>query len=247
MKFTHVLITRPEPEAGELAHKLESAGITPVVSPALEFESRRAGIDFDRLWRKGSRKMVVFCSPRAVRFGLEQLPVGFLDGVHLAAIGPATAAQLEDAGLSVDLLPDPPYTSESLLADRVFAGESGQALLLTSPGGRLALQHGLRDKGWQVTFAHVYRAVLKDMEPAVEAQIMGSKAVASVWTSSRVMLHLSQSMRQPAWDKLCRGLFLVTSTRLAEKATALFGVETAVAPGPGNDDIFAALNEAAAN
>ena len=50
-----------------------------------------------------------------MRFALDALPTDLLDGVRIAALGPATAAALHSAGLAVDLVPEGDNTSESLL------------------------------------------------------------------------------------------------------------------------------------
>ena len=97
MSSPHVLITRPDPEACQLALLAEQNGLQPIVLPAMAFRPRAAGMEFDRFWKPGVRKLAIFCSPRAVDFGVRVLPAGFLDGVELAAIGPASANRLEAA------------------------------------------------------------------------------------------------------------------------------------------------------
>jgi len=246
MSSPHVLITRPDPEARQLAQLAEQNGLKPIVSPAMAFRPRAAGIEFDRFWQPGKRKLAIFCSPRAVDFGVRLLPAGFLDGVELAAIGPASANRLEAAGLPPDILPGPPYVSESLLQSKTVSNRPGQAVLFTAPGGRQRLREGLQELGWDVSFAYVYEAVLLDPETAAEREVTQSHGLISVWTSARALAHLSASMAPEAWEKVCRGVLVVTSERLAREARELCAGDVIIAGGPGNDEILATLLKLAA-
>ncbi|NNE06571.1 MAG: uroporphyrinogen-III synthase [Xanthomonadales bacterium] len=243
MSSTQVLITRPEPDATLLAGEVEKHGLQPIASPAMAFKPRAAGLDFDCFWQPGLRKLAVFCSPRAVTLGLRQLPAGFLEGAELAAIGPASADQLEAAGLVADILPDRPYNSESMLAHRAISANPGQALLLTAPGGRQRLREGLQDLGWKVTFAFVYETVLLPPGPVVERRVQDSDDIISIWTSARALSHMAASMAPGAWKKVSSGILIVNSDRLARQARAQCSGEVVVAAGPGNDAIMAALLE----
>ena len=238
MVISQVLISRPGPEASELAGMLRHAGLMPVVIPAFNFESDYTGLDFNSSWHGDGRKLVIFCSPRAVEFGLRQLPAGFLDELEIAAIGPATANLLESAGQTVTILPDGEFNSEALLANPALNERAGEALIFAAPGGRQALFSGLKKRSWQVEFAHVYRMVpLAADASAIEALEQDSQII-SVWTSAKAMGHLSESLGKKAWENVCRGQFVVTSKRLADLAQAHAPGRVHVTDGPGNTDIM---------
>ena len=97
-----------------------------------------------------------------MEFGLRQLPSGFLDKVEIAAIGPATADVLERVVSLVSILPASGFSSEELLRQPQLTADPGQALVFTAPGGRQALQKGLKNLGWKVFVAYVYRRVPLD-------------------------------------------------------------------------------------
>ena len=97
MDYSHVLISRPEPEATELTQMISGLGLEVLSTPAFAFETAYPGTDLGTAWPVGERRLAVFSSSRAVEFGLRQLPAGFLDGVEISAIGPATATALESA------------------------------------------------------------------------------------------------------------------------------------------------------
>ena len=237
MEYSHVLISRPGPETEQLAQIVEGLGLEPVCMPAFRFESGHAGMDFNSAWPPGKRRMAIFSSTRAVEFGLGQLPAGFLDGVEIVAIGPATGSALEAAGRSVSVVPRGEFTSEALLRYPALASQPGKALIFAAPGGRQKLYSGLQEAGWDVEFAHVYRAVPIEPEKKDVEAIMRSRKILSVWTSANALQQLSEKLDLRAWGRVCEGDFLVTSARLEKIAQDFSGGNIYMTDGPGNDAI----------
>ena len=241
VNYSHVLITRPEPESAELERLLEDTGLQIIRLPACRFEPGYPGLDFNTAWQPGSRRLAVFFSTRAVEFGLRQLPAGFLDDVEIAAIGPATARCLEAAGHPVSILPEAGYDSDALLAHPELADEPGTALLVSAPGGRQKLYAALQERGWQVRFAHVYRAVELDPPKQATREILASTRLISTWTSGNALQHLAQALEAAAWERVCAGAFVVISDRLAQQAAGFASGRVLVSEGPGNPQIAAAV------
>ncbi|NIM70270.1 MAG: hypothetical protein GTN86_09365 [Xanthomonadales bacterium] len=237
MNFSHVLISRPETEARQLAASLADTGLEVVVMPAFRFGPQQADIDFAAGWPAAGRRLAVFASPRAVEFGLRQLPTGFLREARVAAIGPATARALEQAGEPVALLPEQVYDSESLLQAPELADAPGVAIIFTAPGGRRALQTGLAALGWSVHMAHVYRRIALAAPVTGIKKLNSARRIISVWTSGNAMQALAEALPPQTWEKVLAGAWLVTSARLAEQARALGSRATEVTEGPGNDRI----------
>jgi len=237
MVFSHVLISRPEPEAAELAGLLKDTKLVPVLLPAFAFEPGFAGLDLSCAWTKGKRRLTIFSSPRAVTFGLRQLPAGFLDDVEIAAIGPATSNELESAGHTVTILPTGEFSSESLLAHPALTGDPGSALIFAAPGGRQLLSEGLAGRGWEVNFAHVYRAVPIKPEPDVIESLPPGENILSVWTSASALAHHAENLDRQVWETICAGDFLVTSARLGDIAQNYAPGRVHVTDGPGNNAI----------
>jgi uroporphyrinogen-III synthase len=239
--YTHVLITRPERESRQLAARLEGLQLLPVVITPYRFEPVHPGRPLSAGWSQAGRRLAVFTSTRAVEFGLRQLPAGFLDQAEIAAIGPATAAALERAGLRVSLVPEGEFTSEGLLAHPELARTPGQALIFTAPGGRQLLRQRLGELGWQVEMVHVYRRKPVQPEAGQAAALQQAAGVLSVWTSENAMRALADTLPESAWRAVCRGTAVVTSQRLRE-ALEGFGVrEVHVSSGPDNDSILSLI------
>jgi uroporphyrinogen-III synthase len=140
-----VLVTRPQRQAGELVRRIEQAGGEALVFPVMEIQSRSDAADVqERLAQIDRYTLAIFISANAVEDGLAALASagGSLSHLRIAAVGRATAAALQAAGQTVQLVPDSACTSEALLAmppmqfmqgERVliFRGEGGRELLAT--------------------------------------------------------------------------------------------------------------------
>jgi len=241
MAETLVLITRPEAEAEQLAAKLQRLKIKTVSIPAFRFEPGFEGTDFAKHWHKDVRRLAIFSSPRAVEFALRQLPSTFFEGAEIAAIGPATAALLESAGYQVPIIPESQFNSESLLEHPALCSKPGSALVFAAPGGRQRLFLGLAALGWKTNFAHVYRAMPLQPGKDQTKALLNSQFILSIWTSANAMEHLAGHLDGTAWERVCRGDFLVTSDRLAKLASHYCKNRIKLASGPGNDALALAV------
>ena len=236
-----MLITRPEPEASQLAERLAGSGMASVVMPAFSFRQSENSIIADPAWNEASRSLAVFTSPRSVEFGLSCASADLLEGAEIAAIGPATASALEAAGYRVSFMPGIHYDSESLLSLDQLASNPGQAILFTASGGRAALARGLDERGWSVRTAHVYERVPRKPRTTEIDAISNATAVLSTWTSGTAMEWLSQRLPGPAWASIKSGEFMVISERLEALALQSGAQKVHLAGGPGNEALFNAI------
>lgn len=154
-----ILVTRPALQAPALCRMLEALGARVARFAAIDIEplpdprTRAARIDplaaFD---------LIIFASANAVRHG-----AGLLEqrrDLPLAAIGPATARALNQAGYRVSIQPDDGFDSEGLLRHPALAGSAGgRILLVKGEGGRDLLQQELGRRGVALSIAEVYRRI----------------------------------------------------------------------------------------
>jgi uroporphyrinogen-III synthase len=155
-----VLVTRPEQQAAPLCRLLESAGASALRLPAIEIRSTGDLRDVKlKVGPIGSFDLVIFTSANAVRFGsslLERRP-----DLTLAAIGPATARALREAGYEVTVTPAGGFDSESLLSQPALADPPGRRILLVKGmNGRDLLETELLHRGAHVVTAEVYKREL---------------------------------------------------------------------------------------
>jgi uroporphyrinogen-III synthase len=151
-----VLVTRPELQAMPLCRLLESNGAHTLRLPAVDIKAlgdRRALAA--RLGALESFDVIIFTSANAVRFG-----ASFLEqkrDLTLAAVGPATARALNQAGYRVAIQPNETFDSEGLLIHPRLEHLAGhRVLMIKGADGRQLLQQELTRRGATVVCADVY-------------------------------------------------------------------------------------------
>lgn len=250
MSFTHVFITRPLKESQELAAMLSPLGLQTIVQPAFNFfpqdiQASQPDV-YDEMSLAGPGTLVVFTSPRAVAHGLSQLPDTIRFQSRIAAIGPATAKALANAGIRVNVIPAKGYTSEALLEtlsgeDSALTGGRPFAFIIAAPGGRQVLFDSLTEYGWRTRMVMAYRPEPAVLDKAELSKLHDASGVLSVWTSANTIKALSQRLQPAAWFQLSQGDWLVISERLRRLARAYGPVRIHLASGPGNPELFSAI------
>jgi uroporphyrinogen-III synthase len=152
-----VLVTRPQHQATPLCRALEAQGARVVRFPALEILPLAEPRELEgRLGQRERFDLIVFSSTNAVRYG-----AALLDGqrdLTLAAVGPATARALQQAGYRVAVQSSEGADSESLLRHPELEAVAGnRILLIKGSGGRDLLRDELVRRGAAVTSIDVYR------------------------------------------------------------------------------------------
>lgn len=250
MKFSHILITRPHAEAMELATMLTPFQVEAIILPAYSFAPVKLFTDQIRQLQEAAvgapPPLLIFTSPRSVDFGLGQVPPDILNRSTVAAIGPATAQLLEQAGIHKVLRPSEGYSSEDLLksigSDHVErAGTPRQAFIFAAPGGRTSLNQGLEERGIEPHMLMVYERKTAEITTENIELIEQAESLLAVWTSANALNAMHQRLPSHCWYRLCQGEWLVISDRLLRVARAFSPKKLHLASGPSNTDIVAAL------
>jgi uroporphyrinogen-III synthase len=172
-----IVVTRPAAQAQALVEALEELGAQAMIRPAIDVRPVRDTAALDAtLHRLESFDWVVFTSANGVKYVWERLhELGIaserLEGnrgewmrstaapprPRVAAIGPGTAAALEQRGASADYVPAE-YVAEAL-ARGLPDAEGSAILLLRSDIGRPALRMLLEERGASVDDVAAYRTV----------------------------------------------------------------------------------------
>ena len=160
-----LLVTRASDKAETLVDQLEALGAEVERLPAIEL----APVSQNGLFQQAVQDLartdwVFFTSPEGIGWFSRMLKpyrkdVRSLLGCHIGAIGPKTAATIEEAGLHVDFVPKR-YSQEGVLSDlpaRALAGK--RALILSAEESRDVLEQGLRKRGMSVRKVSIYRTV----------------------------------------------------------------------------------------
>jgi uroporphyrinogen-III synthase len=170
----NILITRTHEQAGAFSEQLSALGAIPVEFPTIRVEPPEDWEPLEnalkQLCEADWYDWLVFTSANGVRFCFERLQILGYDArsigdVRVAAIGPATAAELAKYGVNVDLVPAE-YIAESiaaaLLDDTRRCGESlrgKKVLLARAAEARNVLVTELQQAGAYVDVVAAYRTV----------------------------------------------------------------------------------------
>lgn len=220
-----VLVTRPEPQAAPLVRLLEQLGARVFLLPAIEIVAAddrpqlRASLGpIDRFdW-------VLFVSANAVRFG-----TFLLDARHppkIAAVGPATAAAVGNAGFTVSLVPAGGFDSEALLATPELNDVARRRVLIVrGDGGRELLGDELRRRGAEVAYAEVYQRRCAQpapgVVPAVEQAWSEGRIHVVTATSAELLRCLVEILSQEGRERLAKSVLLAGGARIADAARAM--------------------------
>lgn len=108
MRDRHILVTRPTEQAHELCGLLAANGLEPIVVPTVAIDTAPAARDLDLMIGRLERAdWLVLTSANGARALAHRLDGRVLPAnLRVAAVGPATARVLENAGVHVDHMPD---------------------------------------------------------------------------------------------------------------------------------------------
>jgi uroporphyrinogen III methyltransferase/synthase len=196
-----VLVTRPAGQHDEVDALVREAGGECLHVPVIAIADPPSWQPLDEaIDRADGYDWIVFASANGVRSFLRRLRAAGRDArglgtARLAAIGPATRRELEQAGLVCDLVPDT-FRSEGLAAALAGTVRNGRFLLVRADKGRDVLRRDLEALGHHVDEVAAYC----------------SRPLDSLDDDVLAML-----------DDLPIDWIMVTSSSIAEAAARLFG------------------------
>jgi uroporphyrinogen-III synthase/uroporphyrinogen III methyltransferase/synthase len=221
-----VLVTRAALQAGKLSGALREFGATPVEVPVIEIQPAEDFAPLEKAIRQlSSYDWLIFTSANAVSIlgfnaSLEGFSIHNSPNLKIAAVGPATAAAVENAGLKVSLVPED-YVAESLVDALLKRHEvSGHDLRraehaqkeggASAPAGRLTGQRiliaraavardvipdALRAAGALVDVVDAYRNVMPAIAPQLLRAALEQGIDAATFTSSSSVTHLAAAAK----------------------------------------------------
>jgi uroporphyrinogen-III synthase len=156
-----ILVTRPANQAQELCAALRSHGFDPVAVPTVAIDRASAASGLDAMLANlDGADWLVITSPNGAaalteRMAARERPLPA--GMRLAAVGPATAGVLEEAGLRVDHVPDR-YLTVAIAAG--LGDVSGRHVILARADAATPdLRDALVEAGAEVTEVVAYRTI----------------------------------------------------------------------------------------
>ena len=239
-----IWLTRPAAQVSGLQQQLEQLGAAVFCLPLLVIEPLTpTGLNKQRLLDLDRYDLVFFVSSNAASIGLDAINnywPQYPAHIRNFAVGPGTAAVLQDYGLDV-AWPAERMSSEAMLALPQLKDISGKkALIVRGVGGREILAEGLLARGASVDYVELYER----KQPVYTAdylwrQYQQQTPAAVVVSSAEALDNLQQFfMLLALWPQL--PLF-VSSDRLAEHARKLGNSNVVVMAGASDAAIIAGL------
>ena len=184
-----VLVTRPRSQNRQISERLKALGAEPVAIPTISIVPPRAGGPLDQALRRlEDYDWVIVTSANGARACLGRARALRLDltraRVRWAAIGPATAGALREAGIAVAMTPSR-FLTDAIASE--WPGGAGQRVLLprtdAAPPG---LAEALRARGATVDEITAYRTVLAPVRSRAKVRrlVTAHEVDAVVFTSA---------------------------------------------------------------
>ena len=163
-----IVVTRTREQASQLSQKLYDLGAQVIEFPTIHISPKKdMTVLIKELENIRRYDWIIFTSQNAVEIFFTQMKASGMDTRSLsngkiAAIGPATAQELERHGIAPDLVPEE-YVAEALISCLGKSGISGKRVLLPCASeARYTLAEGLEKLGAAVSRIHIYDTVLPD-------------------------------------------------------------------------------------
>ena len=227
-----VVVTRAESRDGPLSRELRSLGLRALLWPAVSVTTADLGPLTAALAAVKSFGWIVFASRHAVAAVLERLPAA-PEGVHIAAVGQATAQVLRQRGWPVDLVPD--EASAAALVDafaaRFAARDAGVKMLYPASSRALpTIAAGLTQLGAQVTQVEAYRTEGAALDVAdCRAWIARDGVGAVTFASPSAVTELARALGEEDFQRLLSGAAAVAIGRTTARELAARGHTAVVA------------------
>jgi uroporphyrinogen III methyltransferase/synthase len=167
-----VVVTRARAQASGLAATLEALGAEVVELPAIRIVPRIDSAEVrDAIGAIHSYALICLTSPNGVRLLFDALTAAGLDARALAsatvaAIGPGTAAALEDRGIRADVVPER-SVAESLVESLGAVDVAERPVLVARAAeARDVLPDALSERGAKVDVVALYETIAEEPDPA---------------------------------------------------------------------------------
>ncbi len=232
-----VLVTRTREQAGDLTRRLERLGAEVIPCPTIALIPPENWEPLDAAIRRmETYDWVIFTSPNGIRFFRERLraqgrDLRALGRARVAAIGPQTAAALEEAGILADLVPAR-FQAEGVV--EALAGEplAGKRILLPRAAvAREILPETLRGRGATVDVVPAYRTVPPPEIAADVCRLLAERGVDVVtFTSASTVGHFAALCGEAPYREWLRGVEVACIGPVTAQRAEELGIKPTILP-----------------
>jgi uroporphyrinogen III methyltransferase/synthase len=196
-----IVITRPQRQADDLAQMLYAEGAEPISFPTIKIVPPEDWQELDEaIGKLTTYDWLIFTSANSVHYFFERLrdrqkDIRDLKGIKICCIGPATASQIEDKGIKVDLVPGQ-FIAEGILQSFASMDLKGTKILIPRAAkARDVLPEGLKKQGAEVDVVTTYRTVNSGKKKEELATLINDDKVDTItFTSSSTVTNFVEIM-----------------------------------------------------
>ncbi|MDR3458289.1 MAG: uroporphyrinogen-III C-methyltransferase [Verrucomicrobiae bacterium] len=249
-----IVVTRRSGQAGKFADRLKRLGADVLEVPTIKItEPLEKMAIVDALMEINSYEWLIFTSANGVTAFFDMFFRRFKDlrdlgGCRIAAVGPATAAKLEELHLQVDLMPKE-YVGKKIVAEfNKFQNiENVKMCLLRAEVANKDLPEALMEEGAIVDDIAIYRTVAETAELTGPcARFLAEGADWVTFTSGSTVGHFHARFDLPKLVKKFPALKIASIGPETSKAVATLGLKPALeAKEHTTDGLIAGLLKAA--
>ena len=240
-----ILVTRPAHQSKNLCAIIAAKKGIPISFPTLEIFPILLDVK-DVECQLNQADGLIFTSANAVTLYCSQLDdakIAQLRTKFCMAIGKATANALTTMGVSVDLMPEQGYNSESLLTLLVNQKNIPKHIVIVrGENGRETLFEALTKCGVTVEYQNVYRRVIPNIDCKDIVQLIIKKQLNVITaTSGDAIQNLVTMLPLAQHDMLKQLPLVVISERIKDIAKSLGFQWISIAEQPSDDAILMAV------
>ena len=197
-----LVITRARPQSSALREPLERLGAEVIEIPTIEIRNPESWAPLDAaIGRLEEFDYLILTSVNGVEKLLERIQacgrdVAEIGTLEVGAIGPATAAELERAGVRVDFVPKE-YRAEGLI--EALEGRDLHGKLFLIPRAKVArdlVPRILTGRGARVEVVEAYRTALPTLPPEILYQLRAGPPDLVTFTSSSTAINFARLIEE---------------------------------------------------
>ncbi len=249
LKNCTIVVTRPARLADKLIKQLEELGANVVHFPVIAISAAKNTEHVLAQARAlDTYDMAIFISRNAAIFGsaLIKKAGGWPPATQIASIGAGTAQQLDEMGISTDIVAQGTANSESLLKTPAMNSVKGKRILIfRGNGGKEELAANLRKRGANVDYLECYERKRPNSNAEILSDLWRRDAMNGIiLTSSEGLKNLYQMVKNEDLIHLnTTPLYVISSTMVELCGKLGYKLTPILMPSATNEDVLQSVLE----
>ncbi len=249
LKNCTIVVTRPAGLADKLINQLVELGAKVVHFPVIRITAApEQGKLLEQAKQLDTYDMAIFISRNAAIFGsaLIKKAGGWPPATQIASIGAGTAQQLDELGISTDIVAQGTANSESLLKTPAMNSVTGKRILIfRGNGGKEELAANLRKRGASVDYLECYERKRPNSNAEILSDLWRRDAMNGIiLTSSEGLKNLYQMVKNEDLIHLnTTPLYVISSTMVELCGKLGYKLTPILMPSATNEDVLQSVLE----